>query len=302
MSNSNLGLNRKISSVMSKNLTDTESDIYKQISEIASEYTVEEDPIREYVITKIETGIEDRDDILQLTSFIDDTITAIPDKLFEDCVNLSEITIPSVQKMGTSCFRNCSGLTELYLPGVTKQIGLGSFEDCVNLKKVILPNFNLIEEEIDPDILLPRDQALNGRTWNVFTNAEYLTSAFLRCNNIETLIIGTTTITILLDLTYNRKLKILCLPKLEYIKRKSMTNLDVEYLILPGETIPIVEYYHGGTSGESYDTGFNGVFYVPDNMVEPYRDSVYFNKDRWWSTSIHPISELPDEIKQEIRY
>ena len=35
----NLGLNRKISNVLSKNLNDPESDIYKEISSIASETT-----------------------------------------------------------------------------------------------------------------------------------------------------------------------------------------------------------------------------------------------------------------------
>ena len=55
MSNSNLGLNRKISSVVSKNLTDTESDIYKQISEIVSEYGDEADE-DSGIVTIIERG------------------------------------------------------------------------------------------------------------------------------------------------------------------------------------------------------------------------------------------------------
>ena len=109
MSNSNLGLNRKISSIVSKNLTDTESDIYKQISEIASEYTVEEDPMREYVITKIETGEGDTDLLSEIKVLRNDFITHVTENTFKKFVNLEEIYLPNctdVDSYGFACCKN----------------------------------------------------------------------------------------------------------------------------------------------------------------------------------------------------
>ena len=60
----NLGLNRKITKVISENLNDTNSEIYKEISDISGEYTESND------IVKIIEGNRDN-----ITSFVNEDIT-----------------------------------------------------------------------------------------------------------------------------------------------------------------------------------------------------------------------------------
>ena len=126
----NLGLNRKISNVLSKNLNDPESDIYKEISSIAGE-TTESDSIVNTVRKIIEDG---RDSI---TSFVNEDITELGDYAFKDCVNLEHVYLPNCTKLGKDCFQNCTSLKTLLLPNVTEIANSGHYLDGLSNLEVI---------------------------------------------------------------------------------------------------------------------------------------------------------------------
>lgn len=109
----NLGLNRKISNVLSKNLNDPESDIYKEIISIASE-TTESDSSVNTVIKIIEDGKN------QITRFYDDTLDHVSSDFFNDFDNLEEIYLLKAYNVGDftklAFLVNCPKLKKLMLP------------------------------------------------------------------------------------------------------------------------------------------------------------------------------------------
>ena len=61
--------------------------------------------------------------------------------LFENCVNLKNIVIPtSVQYLPNSCFKNCVSLESCTLPGTIKELGWYAFYNCVSLKNISIPS------------------------------------------------------------------------------------------------------------------------------------------------------------------
>ena len=99
----NLGLNRKISNVLSKNLNDPESDIYKEISSIASETTESDSSVNNPFGINIAECIEENKEP------------------FDDC--------------------DLESIEELYLLD-TKNISNLPMERFTSLKKLMLPNLS----------------------------------------------------------------------------------------------------------------------------------------------------------------
>ena len=84
-------------------------------------------------------------------------LTEIPDRMFEDCTNLSEVFIhesrSNIKTIGTSAFKNCSYLNRiseklivgntygsLRLPNSVKTIEDGAFEGCICISKIYFPD------------------------------------------------------------------------------------------------------------------------------------------------------------------
>ena len=166
MSNSNLGLNRKISSVVSKNLTDTESDIYKQISEIVSEYGDEADE-DSGIVAIIERGKDN------VTEFKEKRITVITQNMFSDFPNLTYLYLPNVTSIGDYVFSGCSNLTSIDLPNVTS-IAEGAFTRCTSLTSIDLKNVTTLGNDV-----------------------------FYNCSNLSTVIISTNQIITLGSLVFD---------------------------------------------------------------------------------------------------
>ena len=63
---------------------------------------------------------------------------------FEDCPNLSSVTIPhSVVKIGYGAFSGCSGLTSIFIPNSVKEINCYNlFENCPNLNSIEVEDWN----------------------------------------------------------------------------------------------------------------------------------------------------------------
>ena len=69
------------------------------------------------------------------------TVSKIASQAFEDCVNLTSVTIPnSVTSIGSWAFSGCSSLTSVTIPNGVTQIEIHTFWRCSSLTAVTIPN------------------------------------------------------------------------------------------------------------------------------------------------------------------
>lgn len=70
-----------------------------------------------------------------------DAVKVIGDYVFQNCSNLTSITIPnSVVRIGKNIFEGCTGLTNISIPDGITFIGNSAFENCSGLTFVSIPN------------------------------------------------------------------------------------------------------------------------------------------------------------------
>jgi len=68
-------------------------------------------------------------------------VTSIGDGAFQDCLSLTNVTIPSsVTSIGAAAFRSCTSLTSVVIPNSVTSIGPRAFYDCSSLTSVVIPN------------------------------------------------------------------------------------------------------------------------------------------------------------------
>ena len=69
------------------------------------------------------------------------SVTAIGNRAFENCSELTVITIPnSVTSIDFHAFHDCSGLTNVTIPNSVKIIDIGAFAGCKGLTSLTIPN------------------------------------------------------------------------------------------------------------------------------------------------------------------
>ena len=261
----NLGLNRKISNVLSKNLNDPESDIYKEISSIAGE-TTESDSIVNTIRKIIENG---RDSI---TSFVNEDITELGDYAFKDCVNLEYVYLPNCTKLGKDCFQNCTSLKTLLLPNVTEIANSSHYLDGLsNLEVIDLSSYDSNNYFIDDfggyyriSIIFEQSKFPKLRILSYGPDGLSDGGGYLGWNELE----------------------ILILPNLKDLGHSS--GFTAENIIIPNTLV-----------SNPGSARLNGTIYVNDDILSEYQNH------QWWHYSydrgeILPISQLPQEIREEL--
>ena len=258
----NLGLNRKISNVISKNLNDPESEIYKEISDISGEYTESND------IAKI---IENGKD--SITSFVNEDITELGNYAFKDCVNLEYVYLPNCTKLGKECFQNCTSLKTLLLPNVTEiDNEFNYFSTCISLKRINLYNYNsnnYVSNYYDTSVIFGRATDNDNRF-------------------LKSLIFGT---------EGNGDGGSLITPNVEimYLPNFCWTGawggeygVEAKYLILRSNKVL--------TCSAGGSVNFE-IMYVNDDLINDYANkySTWYNNGK-----ILPITQLPQEIREEL--
>ncbi len=69
------------------------------------------------------------------------SVSSIEDYAFQNCTNLSSITIPnSILNIGSYAFSNCSSLSSITLPNSLKHIDEYAFYFCTSLQSIVLPD------------------------------------------------------------------------------------------------------------------------------------------------------------------
>ena len=260
----NLGLNRKISNVLSKNLNDPESDIYKEISSIAGE-TTESDSSVNTIRKIIENG---RDSI---TSFVNE----LGDYAFKDCVNLEHVYLPNCTKLGKDCFQNCTSLKTLLLPNVTQ---IAESDDPSNYfyKLSGLNNLDILDlSSYDSDYYA--NPSSFGNTI-IFEQSKFPKLRILSYG-IDALLSGGG------DFGW-KDLEILVLPNLTGLGHSA--GFIAENIIIPNRLV--------SNAGSGYLTG---KLYVNDDILSEYQnhENWHYKYDRG---EILPISQLPQEIREEL--
>lgn len=221
----NLGLNRKISNVLSKNLNDPESDIYKEISSITGETTESDSSVNNPFGINIAECIEEN-----------------KKPSFDDC--------------------DLESIEELYLLNATTISNL-PMERFTSLKKLMLPNFN---PKYDNYIYL--DNAIANLPIEIMLlkgsiNDGGMFSDYPIFNSLETLI----------------------LPDCEYIGFSAIRSSEFPNL----NSVILLNSTTFENCPALYEpTNCNYNIYVLDNLVSKYSYTVY------------PISQLPDNLKEEL--
>ncbi|KAL7718545.1 Leucine rich repeat containing protein BspA family protein [Entamoeba marina] len=68
-------------------------------------------------------------------------ITHLSDKCFEDCGNLTALTLPTtIRSVGRSCFAHCTALKKIVFSSNIRYIGDSCFLACTALKTISIPN------------------------------------------------------------------------------------------------------------------------------------------------------------------
>lgn len=99
-----------------------------------------------HIVEKIEDGaFNECTNITEVT--IVNGVKSIGEYAFEDCFGLKEIVIPdSVEMIGTGIFAGCKNLTSFVIGNGIKNIPCGAFSYCDGLRNIIIPdNIEVIE-------------------------------------------------------------------------------------------------------------------------------------------------------------
>ncbi len=120
-------------------------------------------------------------------------VTNIEDCAFNDCVNMTSVTIPdSVISIGDSAFGRCESLTSLTIPSSVMSIGENVFSCCTGLKDITVASGNtaycslngvLFDRNVTVVICYPAGKT--DFSYNIPNSVMHIgSSAFSRCRNL----------------------------------------------------------------------------------------------------------------------
>ena len=211
-------------------------------------------------------------DIIEGTSFVNDRITTIKNRLFSNCTSLTTINLPECTTLGYQAFMNCTNLTTVNLPECTR-IKEDTFINCTNLVTVDLPKCTTIES-------------------NAFANCTSLTTIDLpECVDLGTWGPRVSEMSVF---AYCTNLTTVNLPKCTLFGSGEFYNCTNLATVIFGAD-QMIEF--GNIFDNSSIADGTGCIYVPDNLVDEYK-STYSSKNYQFK----PLSELPSNLKEEYGY
>ncbi|MDE6559566.1 MAG: leucine-rich repeat domain-containing protein, partial [Muribaculaceae bacterium] len=184
-------------------------------------------------VTTISTGaFENCENLTTITIPEDSRLETIGDAAFNGCKNLETVTIPEgVTSIGDNAFSG-SGIKEIEIPGSVTTIGNGAFSGCENLEEVILPAYGRLEsigEGAFSDTGIREIKIPD-------TVTELGGGAFADCGNLETVVIGEGVKTIPDDLfseTGNESLRHIFVPEDVEVKLPESVSEQAKVIEFP---------------------------------------------------------------------
>ena len=139
------------------------------------------------------------------TLIIDEGVTSIGDRAFQDCRNLSNVKLPnSLTLIYNDAFSNCTSLASVIIPDSVTSIGDDAFEGCISLKSIEISDNNKNYSSVD-GVLFNKDKSVlviypAGKTDSVYSIPNSVTSignsAFSECTNLSNVTIPDSVISI----------------------------------------------------------------------------------------------------------
>ena len=245
-----------------------------------------------------EIGYKAFEDCYNLTSItISHNVSFIADEAFRGCSGLSSITIPSgVTTIGQYAFADCSGLTEVTVPDNVEFLGCGVFSSCYNLHTITLPfvgdsrdgynytNFGYIfgtTSSYDNGSYIP-----SSLQTVVLTNQSFVPDeAFRGCSYLQTVTLPdfVTSIGSRAFLECGN-LSAMTIPDgVESIGSATFQNCQaLQYVTVPTSVISIDEYAF------AYCYGLSDIYYAGSEY--DWENNIYKGTDWNWDTSGYSIS------------
>ena len=158
---------------------------------------------KSYSVTSI--GYEAFEDCSELTSVtIPNTVKSIGSRAFYDCEKLASITIPEqVTTIGTSAFYACDELTSITIPKSVSKIETWAFDECDKLTEINVDSSNMYYSS-ENGVLFNKDKTelirCPGGVTGTYTIPDGVTkigfSAFNSCRDLTSVVIPNTVISI----------------------------------------------------------------------------------------------------------
>ena len=158
---------------------------------------------KSYSVTSI--GYEAFEDCSELTSVtIPNTVKSIGDRAFYECEKLASVTIPEqVTTIGVSAFYDCDELTSITIPKSVSEILIWAFDECDKLKEIKVDSSNMYYSS-ENGVLFNKDKTklirFPGGVTGAYTIPNGVTnigfSAFNSCRELTSIIIPNTVVNI----------------------------------------------------------------------------------------------------------
>ena len=139
------------------------------------------------------------------TLIIDEGVTSIGDRAFQDCRNLSNVKLPnSLTLIYNDAFSNCTSLASVIIPDSVTSIGDDAFLGCISLKSIEISDNNKNYSSVD-GVLFNKNKSVlviypAGKTDSVYSIPNSVTSignsAFSECTNLSNITITDSVISI----------------------------------------------------------------------------------------------------------
>ena len=194
-----------------------------------------------------------------ILSFESDSVTTLPDYMFNSCPSLQRVNVPNVTTIGKQAFYTCSLLEEIVIDNVVS-LGSNAFKGCKNLGGELILN-HLTTLSGDNQFADTKIKSFVAQNYN----GAITSYMFQRCASLEYVDIGE--VTSIGNQSFN-------------------ACASLKTFICRAATPPSLNSNSFGSTNNTF------IIYVPDSSVEAYKTATNWSQ---YQDRIKPLSEYVEE-------